>query len=102
VKIAIIAAVCMAAAAPATSRANTGYDLYADCTSGTIYARGFCLGYIAGIYAVADDVCGPGTSVQRGQLEMIFLDWARRRPANLSLSQVEAVHAALREAYPCR
>jgi Ssp1 endopeptidase immunity protein Rap1a len=87
---------------PAHAANATGYDLYRDCTATSAYDKGFCLGVIVGVYAEMDSglICAPEV-VKYGQLEMIFLNWARNHPAKLSVSHGTAVHIALADAFPC-
>src|SRR5262249_21371294 len=95
----------MLVSAPAS--ADSGYDLFSACqgtTPSPVWSQGFCLGYVAAAFAAmggAGTICGPA-SVQRGQLQMIFENWARRHPELLREAQGDAVALALMEAFPCK
>ena len=82
----------------------TGYDLYRDCGSTDYGNQMFCLGFLAGVWTTAESsnrFCHNGTFVH-GQMQLLFLDWARRNPGLLDLDEGTAALLSFVNAFPCR
>jgi hypothetical protein len=73
---------------------TTAYELYSNCTSGSAFYRGYCLGFVAGVFK--SEGCG---LVHKGQVEMAFEYWARGHPGLLQMSEFDAVKLAIDEAF---
>jgi hypothetical protein len=98
--------------------ADTGYDLYQTCTKGEdrrdplydIYnAR--CTAYLSGVWESASGIadiyglkilCNQGAGkIQRGQVVLLFMNWAQRNSQYLGRSAADAAIAAFSDAFPC-
>jgi hypothetical protein len=79
----------------------SGNELYQDCNGeDELFCRGFLLGVFSQT-ARDDGVCAANNYAQAGQLQMIFLGWARRYPGRLSLNAADATIEAFRAYFPC-
>jgi hypothetical protein len=90
---------------------QTGYDLYLACGSEHSNASEYlrCLIFLHGIWDGAmtmQQVGGtqqfcPKTTVQVGQMALIFQDWARKHPSDLGHLAAMAAVASFVDAFPC-
>jgi uncharacterized protein YecT (DUF1311 family) len=95
----------------APAKATTGYDLYLACSSENSNSGQFlrCLNLLHGLWdgAMTMQIYGkqhlfcPKTSVQVGQMALIFDDWARRHPADLGHDASDVVIASFIDSFPC-
>jgi hypothetical protein len=91
------------------AHAETGYEFYQNCLKGN-KSQDFheisCIRYIKGVWdglilAGYPYICLNG-SVQIGQLELIFINWARNNPNNLGMDVQFGVATAFAKAFPCQ
>jgi hypothetical protein len=91
------------------AHAETGYEFYQACLKGNQsqdFHEVMCIKYLQGIWdglALAGYayVCLNGT-MKIGQLELIFMKWARDNPNKLGVDAKFAVATAYAEAFPCQ
>lgn len=111
-------AAILAVAYAHTARAFTGYELLEKCEAteslGIVrYSmdQSACLGFINGVFDGASaalvlrnapQLFCPAQNVQIGQMQLIYVNWARRNPQYLGRSAATAVLAAFADAFPCR
>ena len=95
------------ASAQVTDNVRTGQQLLLQCTVGSPFQKGACLGYIWAIAAVMEpsDADVPRACVPARVTPRILRDevraWLNRRPSDLSFSARSLVVNALLELYPC-
>jgi len=90
---------------------DTGYDLFISCDQDRSNSAAFfgCLRYVNGILDGAmtmqsiqgDRKFCPSTTVQVGQMVLVFEDWAKKHPAELGHDAAMAVLAAMIDSFPC-
>jgi hypothetical protein len=100
------------------ARAITGYELLEKCEAteslGAIrytMDQSYCLFYLNGIFEGvstalrlrdAPQLFCPAQTIQVGQMQLIYTNWARRNPQYLGRGSATAVLAAFAEAFLCR
>jgi uncharacterized protein YecT (DUF1311 family) len=93
------------------AKTTTGYDLYLSCSSENINANEYlrCLNLLHGLWDGAmtiqnfgkDRIFCPKTSIQVGQMALIYQDWAQKHPADLGHGASDAAIASFIDAFPC-
>jgi hypothetical protein len=96
---------------------ETGVELFSSCErfqhdGATANMSGvICLRYLAGVWqgivAISelykiDLVCPGDAALAAGQIELIFMEWARRNPQRLNQRASDGIVAALVETFPCQ
>lgn len=99
------------------ANAETGYDLFMRCQRGDNSAdvdqngeANRCVAYLSGIWdgmvsienKEGIDILCPSHGVQRGQLTLIFMEWARQHPQSLNVTAADAALSSFSAAFPCR
>lgn len=93
--------------AQVTDKVHTGRQLLLQCTVGSPFQKGACLGYIWAVAAILQPGEGnvPRACVPSRVTPVLLRDqvrrWLNRRPADLSYSASSLVESALLEIYPC-
>lgn len=106
----VIALAAIALMAGRAAAAETGYQLYARCTSDNDTDRVGCLAYIRGVWdglVIADItrktnfICTDEHDVTAGEMLGIWTSWARSHPKDLKIEAGVAVGAAYVDTYSC-
>ncbi len=109
----IVMAALLSLVWPTTRAAGilSGLELLERCESDPGERRGSCVGYLLGVAQVMtiseksgghQQACIPqGTGITWNQLRLIYIDWAKRNPAELHYGAVFIAKAAIQEAFPC-
>jgi hypothetical protein len=100
------------------AQAFTGYELLEKCEAtenlGAVkYSmdQTYCLQFVHGVFdgasaaltlRDASQLFCPAQGVQIGQMQLIYVNWARRNPQYLGRGAATAVLAAFADAFPCR
>ncbi len=93
---------------PSFAAPPTGYDLYNECTSVNNLDTASCLGYLRGaldgamFYASLSQPPCPSGVIKAGQLQLIFLRWARENPQFLGRNSLLVAMASFADAFPCK
>lgn len=93
-----IAAVILMASLTAPAHGSDGKELQRNCK---LEPYGYCLGFVAGVYAATSEpFCNP-PSVKDRELRSIVVKYMNDHPEMLHLGQAELVVEAYKEAFPC-
>lgn len=110
---------------PIASAEDTGGALFSQCTKSeqmmlpalsgllpsdiagmVLLARSACRDKLVNTWNIlaanGERLCPAGGRVTEDQLEMVFVDWARRYPQYLGMRTGEALRTAWLSAFPCR
>lgn len=106
----IAAALSTALIAGKAQAAESGYQLYSECTSGNNWDKVVCLSYIRGVWdamVVTDIVrktgfiCTDGHDVRASEMLDVWTSWARLHPKDLKNEAGVDVGASYIDTYPC-
>ena len=87
------------AASLTTTAHGSGNDLQKSCK---IEPYGYCLGFVAGVYAATSEpFCNP-PSVKDRELRSIVVKYMNDHPEKLHMDQAELVVEAYKAAFPCK
>ena len=93
----ITAAILAAAITPA--HGSDGKDFQRSCK---LEPYGYCLGFVAGVYAATSEpFCNP-PSVKDRELRSLVVKYMTDHPEKLHLGQAELVVEAYKAAFPCK
>lgn len=87
---------------------KTTNELLDSCVNDNSFSQGFCIGYLNGSTSamkympnVMNDLCVPA-EVTMGQMQAIFIKWAKNNPQDWHIEADFSIVASLKETYPCK
>jgi hypothetical protein len=95
----LITAAILAASLTTPAHGSDGKNLQKSCK---LEPYGYCLGFVAGVYAATSEpFCNP-PSVKDRELRSIVVKYMNDHPEKLHLGQAELVVEAYKAAFPCK